>query len=155
MDSNRSIKYIKSGATETIYQLYEKYFPEVSTFMRKKMKVKGKYFITARDGNRIIAALGIIVDPKTKYNRFLYIVVHPDYRRQKIATMLKYFGIYTCVKDGCNTVDMIAYKKFKMDFEDLIKVGFKKEGTMKFNYYYQKSNKINKKMIEEILNGNI
>ena len=153
MDSNRSIKYLKNEPTETIYKLYEDYFPESAVFMRKKMKQKGKYFITARDKNKIVGAIGVMVDPKTKNNRLLYIVVHPEYRRQGIATKLTNFAVWSCVKDGCDVVDGIAYKKFKMNFDILIEIGFKKEGTMKFNYYYLKSDKINIKKIEEILNG--
>jgi len=149
----KKISFFKMKTYTDSYDLYKKYFPEVDIYMRKTMKRKGKFLIIAKSRRKLVGCVGVTRDLKNKNEyRLLWIIVHPKYRRQGIGRKLKFKAILESLNDGAKKVSMVAFKGYDLDIDDVIKYGFEKFETKKFNFYSADSNKIKIEKIEGLLN---
>jgi len=72
---------------EIFDELYS-YYPRGQNEMYASVRTGNcKFFIVAKDGNRIVGCLGIKELHKNKY-RYLHLVVHPDYQNNGIGTQI-------------------------------------------------------------------
>ncbi|MFX1241056.1 MAG: GNAT family N-acetyltransferase [Promethearchaeota archaeon] len=100
--------------------------------LSKRIIIPQKRFIIAKDENKVIGTLAGILDP----HGFLYIVdvlVHPDFRRQKIATSMFFSlisnrGIMNDIQTVWLQVETDNYKAMNL----YLNLGFKKA----YSYYY-------------------
>lgn len=105
--------------------------------LSKRIIFPQKRFIIAKDENKVIGTLTGILD----HNGFLYIVdvfVHPDMRRQKIATSM-FFSLINKwgIKNEIQTIWLQVETENQQAINLYSKLGFKKV----YSYYYLEKNK--------------
>jgi ribosomal protein S18 acetylase RimI-like enzyme len=129
IESDRLNEYSQFLAKYSSRNKEEQYILEA---LSKRIIIPKKHFIIARNKNEVIGTLTGILDP----HGFLYIVdvfVHPDLRRQKIATSM-FFSLINKgdIKNEIQTIWLQVETENHNAMKLYLNLGFKKA----YSYYY-------------------